>query len=525
MRTLRAMRIATLIGCLGVVMMWGCTMNTLVSSAEDDPSGNPSDQSEGNLQGISGGEGEAGECRATDIPFTGLADGDVWFLASRFFDLEGDPLLLGLGSGEQVSALFVGADLLSGGGCAGAGSDVDFTIDGSTIELRADLSSFDDDQSCTFELSGVIDPCGHDVLGLTVFDVIGDATARIGGEEFVFGGLEIIRLTLPEPEPCEEPVESFADRLWVISNDGSGAGGFPLPFPVTTGPSVSLSGFGEQVQSVNMFNGFLDFDSFDEESLGCFGFAPEGEFSFDGETLSIDITSENDDGGPPCSIVFTGTVVSCTLPGGGLLDFGFESDSRMLRVEGAGRFLGGGVEGELDVLLVTVFEPFGGIEGEAPCEETPVSLEGTDWQLSIDNPFSFNPFPDFSEAFISIAGDGEELGLSSIFVGDFNDEDQASCTEFAPEGSVRFDGETFSIDVMMTGFISDFDEAEPCSITFSGRVASCTVFDDPFGSDDIPGMTVIELDGEGEYVTVAGTGPITTMYLTLSEFLSEDDGG
>jgi hypothetical protein len=542
------MRIATLIGSLGLALLWGCPPSGVIPPGGDDPAGSPADpdagvglEGEGNAgsgQGAPaegdgldviepGGVGQdepdgeppvAGECRATDVPFTGFAAGDSWIIASRFFDLDGEPLLMGMGSGERISGVFLGADFMSGPGCAGVGDDVVFTIDGSTIELSADLTSFDDGEGCSLELSGTIDPCGADVLGLTVFYVVGDAKARIGGEEYVLDDLEIIRVPSPEPVPCEEPIESLADRSWSISNeDMGGLGGFGMPLP--TGPSVSLWGFGDQIESADIFSGFFDLDNFEDEPLGCLGAAPEGEFSFDGETLSIDITMSSDNDDSPCSVVFSGTVASCTLPGGGFADFPFESNVRLLRVEGAGQFSGGGLEGTLDVLFVTVFDSFGEPENGEACRESPASLEGTDWQLAIENPLSFSLPPDSAEVFLSMSGAGEELGDSALFVGEFGDDIPVGCSDFMPEGTVSFDGETFSIDAQMAGFSIDEEDAEPCTVRFTGRVESCTLYVDPFGFDEGGGMTVLELVGEGEYVSAAGTGTLTTMYLTLFDGL------
>lgn len=560
MTKLTARRFTTLIGCVVFTACWGCTPAGLTPGANDDPAGSPVDSSGEDDAGNDDGQGEplegdgpnagapgdgdageelpdaappvAGECRSTDVHFTNFQDGEPWILATRFFDLGDDPLLMGMGIGDRLSGLALGADLVAGPGCAALGGDVEMTIEDGRIEVIAELTGYDDDARCRFELSAMIDPCGHDVLGLTVFDVVGDATAVIGEETIAISALQIIRIPVPEPTPCEAPVETLAGRSWSISNtDLSGPSGFGFPFP--TGPSLNIWGSGEDVESATWFGDIFDIER-EDDIEGCFGGPSDGTVSFDGQTLTIDLEFDNEVGGPPCVIEYTGAVASCTIPGSGGLFGGFEYEtgSQVLRIDGTGRFAGGGLEGELTTLYVNVFEPYPEFPSAEPCGDPPQSLEGQDWYLNLSNAFGPQIPPESFSTFLSISGHGETLGESTLFVDDFENEVFTSCFDLSPEGAVRFDGETFSIDVQLSG--ADFDdpyggfddgtddgeddgddeEAPPCSVSFTGHVVGCSVPPGLFGPSDRPGVTLLEFEGEGEYVTAQGTVPITTMFMS-----------
>lgn len=431
---------------------------------------------EGDIEGAAGAEVEgaaAGSDTADaavfgtscDVAFTPLGEQDFWLLASDL-TTGGDAAIAAFGVGDFVEIVNVADAAFDGEGCFGFGEELTFEFSGNAITVGGELS-------------------GGDFFGFP----------GIGFED-VFGDFDID-----------------------IEDDPDGLPGFDGGLP-------------------------------DGSDFGGDDGAPEGSGT----------DASEPDIGDGCAVAFTATIASC---GNVIAPFpGLSIEVYIVEVDGTASV--GGIEtdlGPMDLIVVRVPDP-------TPCAEPPL-LQGMAWSLNTTNPLLFFPGPDdVSDVFVSVSGFDESIEFASLYessgdffvdgpfpgdddfidpfedgepppvpaedepVGDeppvdepFEDEpffeldSSVDCFGDYPEGSIQFDGETLTIDVVLEGF-APYDPSDengfetiPCSLAFEGTVVECVEAGDSlFGPE---GMRVATIEGTGTYASGDVTGTFTTFYLSV----------
>ena len=424
---------------------------------------------EGSAEGAAGAEVEGAEVgsdtadaavfgTSCDVAFTPLGEQDFWLLTSDLTN-GGDVAVAAFGVGDFVEIVNVADAAFDGEGCFGFGEELTFEFSGNTIIASGELS---------------------------------------GGDFFPFPGI----------------------------------------------------GFEEVFPDIDIGNGSGDLPDFDGELPEGFDFgddngAPNGS--------GTDASEPGIDDG--CAVAFTATIASC---GNVIAPFpGLSIEVYIVEVDGTASV--NGVEtalGPMDLIVVRVPEP-------TPCAEPPL-LQGMAWSLNTTNPLLFFPGPDdVSNVFVSVSGFDESIEFATLyessgdFFGDgpfpgnddifdlfedgepppvpaedepvedepFEDEpffevdSSVDCFGDYPEGSIEFDGETLTIDVVLEGFAPYHPEAEngfetiPCSLAFEGTVVECVEAGDSlFGPE---GMRVVTIEGTGTYTSGDVTGTFATLYLSV----------
>ena len=161
---------------------------------------------------------EGSECDDGHVPFLPLDESEVWFISTRLLGPEADTQLMIFGVGETAGGVILELDLFLGSGYASFGDDITFSITDTSISLEATLEDYEAGGPSSLTLTGTIGSCGHDTLGLLVFDIAGEATGTIAGAPFSVDGLQLLRIPFPESPPCDNPPVSLEGLEWSLSN-------------------------------------------------------------------------------------------------------------------------------------------------------------------------------------------------------------------------------------------------------------------------------------------------------------------
>ena len=290
--------------------------------------------------------------------------------------------------------------------------------------------------------------------------------------------------------------EGFGDdETWFITAEPSTPGGV----------AAQLSGFGDTVDIVQLLT---DADPFAPE--GCFAFEPEATLIFDGETISVEAGFVDDRTGQACSIELTGSVTSCPgdLPPGLA-----PPNSLCATAEGVTTIAG-------EEFLVGDLR----IDRVESCDPAPVSLVDQQWTLinyhvaALGNEFIAVSY----DVVIDVHGLGNVVQSGSLSQFPGVEEDLSmGCDEEWPQGSVSFDGQTLSMELVggFPGGIGDELAEETCAMSFTGTVTYCQDFPSfgPDGDDSLSILT-LRIDGAGSHIVADQEGTFTTMYLILNPF-------
>ncbi len=272
-----------------------------------------------------------------------LAPDEAWVLGSA------NLLLFGYGDRIEYALLTAGAVEDSCVGLAPVGT---VRLDGQTLHVEGRFTDPDTNQQCSFELDGDVGACLDDGAfdaGFEACTLVGaSGSARTGGRSFALGETAIAR-----PSGCE----TLQARLgglpqWGILNL------HPLAVPFVDGPDPTrglllIEGTRAQVGTAANITS-VQGDNF----TGCLDETPTGTVSFDGTTLTIDLSLQGQDNadasGTPgnCSISFVGTVTYCAefdpsevgQPGG--------ASGTIVRLDGEGSTLRNGVSTPQNVLYL-----------------------------------------------------------------------------------------------------------------------------------------------------------------------------
>ncbi len=349
------MRFSCLFGALAcgvLVFATGCGVRELGGLfGSGDPEGT----------GDSGQVGSPTE-RDCDAPFEPFSERDSWTILSDSDSPEGRTGVMITGFGGEIDSIMIGPATFLGPGeqpsCFLAASDVSVRFDENEVTIVGTATDDASDGTCGIELRGTISRCGTPVFlgpGLDVFDMEVEGHTTLAGERTALGVLQLMRIRVPEPTPCEDVPTSLAGMGWSLTSTDPLASFGPPP---DADVFIDISGTDETVQYAGIYErGDFDERVDPEPLLDCFGESPEGTVFLDGDTLTVAMQLENefDEAAEACSLAFTGTVADCSISEF-FGDMGGDLGQRVMRIEGEGAYSGAGREGSITTLYLFVTE-------------------------------------------------------------------------------------------------------------------------------------------------------------------------
>ncbi|MEK6674244.1 MAG: hypothetical protein AABZ47_01160 [Planctomycetota bacterium] len=270
---------------------------------------------------------------------------DVWSLGSQN--------VIMFGFGAYVEVLSILDD--QGDGCLGLESPIAASFEEGRIALDGAFTS--SGRSCAIGVSARVDACGVepgvplDTLQQCDLEET-SGTLTVGRDEAE--PTDLILLQFPR---CEDvPLTLVGEGDWGIVSIHPLA----LPFvedPASIGGVVVIAGVGRSTDRASVLTGLNGDDVF-----GCVDDTPDGDLTWDGQRLRINLDLEGDDNseslGAPgnCSISFDGSLTYCAEINPS--DLGSSGDAgKLIRVDGAGSFTSNDGTGVLTSMYLLVMEP------------------------------------------------------------------------------------------------------------------------------------------------------------------------